>query len=294
MPSLRGVIAAIPTPIDGTGSPDHGRLVRFASRMLDGGCDGLNILGTTGEATSFSVDQRLGVMQSIAKSDLPLDRLMVGTGAASLDDATRLTKAAAELGFAGALLLPPFYYKAVPEEGVFRFVSAIIDALKERPLDIYLYNFPALSGVAYTEALTERLVTAFPQRVRGLKDSSGNLDYARAVASLSNEFSVFPSSESVLLEARAGVFAGCISATANLNAALCARAFHHGDELALEKAVAIRQLFDGRPLIPGVKALVGYLEGDEGFTRPLPPLIACNAQERATLIKAFESITGGE
>ena len=117
--TLSGVIAAVATPIDESGAPDLKRAVKLARYLLDNGCDGLNVLGTTGEATSFSLDERKGVMDAYKANGLPLHRLMVGTGAAAVSDAVALTRHAAELGFGGALVLPPFYYKGVPDDGLF-------------------------------------------------------------------------------------------------------------------------------------------------------------------------------
>ena len=160
--------------------------------------------------------------------------MMVGTGAAALADAIALTRHAAELGFAGALVLPPFYYKGVPDDGLFAFSTALVEATADRPVPIYLYHFPANSGMPWPIALIRRLRDAFASRIVGLKDSSGDMAYAREAAALDPSFAVFPSTEAVLLEARAGAFAGCISATANLNADLCARAWRNGDQAALE------------------------------------------------------------
>src|SRR5579884_977032 len=243
---LSGVFAAIATPVQENGAPDLQRAVKLARFLLDNGCDGLNVLGTTGEATSFSVAERVAVMQTYKDGGLPLDRLMVGTGAAAVSDAIALTKAAEDLGFGGALVLPPFYYKGAPDDGLVAYVEAVVRATH---LPIYLYNYPAMSGLAWHVALIERLLKLFPSRIVGLKDSSGDMAYARSAAALATGFAVFPSTEAALLEARGGQFAGCISATANLNADLCARAWRNGDAAALEAAVAIRKLFEGKPLV---------------------------------------------
>src|SRR5215510_12815119 len=141
--TLSGVIAAIATPIDHDGAPDLKRAVKLARYLLDNGCDGLNVLGTTGEATSFSLAERKAVMDTYKANGLPLDRLMVGTGAAAVSDAVALTRHAAELGFAGALVLPPFYYKGVPDEGLHAYVAAIVAATSDHPIPLYLYYFPA-------------------------------------------------------------------------------------------------------------------------------------------------------
>ena len=132
-----------------------------------------------------------------------------------------LTRHAAELGFAGALVLPPFYYKGVPDDGLVAYVETIVQATAAKPIPIYLYHFPQQSGLPWHVALVRRLLDRFGERIVGLKDSSGDMAYAREAAAISTSFAVFPSTEAVLLEARAGAFAGCISATANLNADLC-------------------------------------------------------------------------
>jgi len=270
--ALRGVIAAIATPVDPNDEPDLARATKLARHLLDNGCDGLNVLGTTGEATSFSLAQRQKVMSAYAQADLPLDRMMVGTGAAAVADAVALTRHAAALGFAGALVLPPFYYKGVPDDGLAAYIATLIEATAAQPIPLYLYHFPAQSGLPWHPRLVRRLLDAFGARVVGLKDSSGDMAYAREVAAISPAFSVFPSTEAVLVEARAGAFAGCISATANLNADLCQRAWSRGDAAALDTAVAIRKLFDGRPLVPGVKALLAHIHGDPAWSKVLPPL----------------------
>lgn len=289
---LRGVIAAIATPIDEAGAPDVARFARLARRLLDEGCDGLAILGTTGEATSFSTAQRLALMRAVAESGLPMQRLLVGTGAAAIDDAVTLGRAAGQLGFAAMLLLPPFYYKGVSEEGIYRYVAQVVSATATAPVPICLYNFPALSGVSYDLALIERLLASFPERIQGLKDSSGDVDYARAAAALSGRFSVLPGNEAVLFAAERGAFPGCISATANISAPFCARGFHDGDDEAARAAVAIRKLLEGRPPIPGIKSVIAHVEGDDGFARTLPPLVAWPADARAELIAGYESLRG--
>jgi 4-hydroxy-tetrahydrodipicolinate synthase len=288
--TLNGVIAAVATAVDEKGEPDCARSTALARFLLGNGCDGLNVLGTTGEATSFSLDQRRRVMNAYAESGLPLDRMMVGTGAAALADAIALTKHAAERGFAGALLLPPFYYKGVHDDGLFAYIEAISSATAARPIPIYLYHFPAQSGLHWHVALIRRLLDAFGERIVGLKDSSGDMAYAREAASIASRFKVFPSTEAALPEARSGPFAGCISATANLNPDLCARAYRSSDAGALAEAVAIRKLFDGKPLVPGIKALLAHIHGEPQWARVEPPLSAFPAADRAAVIAGYEAV----
>jgi len=286
--ALRGVIAAIATPVDANGEPDIGRATKLARFLLDNGCDCLNVLGTTGEATSFSLAQRQRVMTAYRDAGLPLDRLMVGTGAAAVADAVALSRHAAELGFAGALVLPPFYYKGVPDDGLAAYIDTLVAATAAKPIPIYLYHFPAQSGLPWHPKLVRRLLDAFGQRLVGLKDSSGDMAYAREVAAISPSFKVFPSTEAVLLEARGGAFAGCISATANLNADLCQRAWSRGDAAALDTAVTIRKLFDGRALVSGVKALLAHIHGDAALARVMPPLAAFSAADTAAVTAGYD------
>jgi 4-hydroxy-tetrahydrodipicolinate synthase len=287
---LGGVIAAVATACDGAGEPDCARSIALARFLLDNGCDGLNVLGTTGEATSYGQAQRQAVMNAYRAAGLPLDRMMVGTGAAAIADAVALTRHAAELGFGGALVLPPFYYKDVSDDGLASYAMAIIEATADCPIPLYLYHYPQLSGVPWRKKLIRLLLTAHGSRVAGLKDSSGDMAYAREVAAIDPNFRVFPSTEAVLLEARGGAFAGCISASANINSDLCARAYHSGDAAALEAAMAIRKLFDGRAFVPGVKALLAHIHDDVAWTQVMPPLSAFAAADRAAVVAGYDQV----
>jgi 4-hydroxy-tetrahydrodipicolinate synthase len=288
--TLSGVIAAIATPIDEKLAPDVPRAMKLARWLLDNGCDGLNVLGSTGEATSFSVEERKAVMSAYKSNGLPMDRLMVGTGAASIADAIALTRHAAELGFAGALVLPPFYYKGVPDDGLVAYIGALVEATAAQKLPIYLYHYPQLSGIPWHVELIKRLRQTFPGRIVGLKDSSGDMAYARSVAAIAKDFATFPSTEACLLDARKGEFAGCISATANCNADLCQRAWKDGDAAAHDAAVAIRKLFEGRPLVPGVKTLLGHIHNDAAIARVRPPFAAVSAADRTAIIGGYDAI----
>lgn len=291
-PRLSGVIAALPTPVTDAGEPDLARFVTLGRFLLANGCDALNVCGTTGEATSMSFAQRKAVMEAAA-GNLPRERLMVGTGAAAVADAVALTRLAAELGFAGALLIPPFYYKGVPDAGVIAYIDAVAAATAAKPIALYLYHFPALSGVPYTPELVVELRRRLPDRIKGLKDSSGDMPYARSVAALGKDFDVFPSNEATLHEAREGVFAGCISATATLNSAFCGRAWHGGDAEALATAFAIRKLVSDGPLIPRIKAVVADMLRDPAYARPLPPMVGLTAQDAAELVAQVRQLARG-
>lgn len=278
---LRGVIAAAATPLRPDFMPDLERLAMHCRALLGDGCDGINLLGTTGEATAFSVEQRLGVMRGIVDAGLPVARFMVGTGVCALEDTVRLTRAACELGFAGALVLPPFYYPDISATGLVAYVNELVARVGDERLALYLYHIPQNTGVPWPVEVVAELKAKHPRAVVGLKDSAGDLAYARAVARTVADFDVFPSSEAALGHASADGFAGCISATTNLTARHAQAAWSgQGTEAgraAVKKAAELRALVAGHPLIAAVKASLARRYDDETWVRvalPLQPLAA--------------------
>ena len=277
----RGVIAATATPVDAAFVPDLPRLLAHCRALLEGGCDAVNLLGTTGEATAFGVEQRIAVMGAVAEAGLPLARFMVGTGVCALEDTVRLTRAACELGYAGALVLPPFYYPDVPADGLVAYVDALIRRVDHPKLAIYLYHIPQNTQVAWPIEVVARLRERHGATLAGLKDSAGDPAYARAVVDAVPDFDVFPSSEAALGNAAADGFAGCISATANVTApfaqaAWSARGTPTG-AAAVKKAAEMRALVAQHPLIAGVKAALAAQYRDDAWAHvclPLQPLTA--------------------
>jgi 4-hydroxy-tetrahydrodipicolinate synthase len=288
----RGILAAIPTALDPRGEPDVDRCLRLARELLDQGCDGLNVLGTTGEATSLSVAQRERVMRAYAASGLPRSRLVVGTGAAAVADAVHLTSTAARLGYAAVLLLPPFYYRPLTDDGLAAYVDAVVRATTAWPIPVLLYHYPQLTGTTWSVGLIERLIEDHGRRIAGMKDSSGTVEHARAVAGVAPWLRVYPSNEATLPESRSGTFAGIISATASLNADLCARALASGDPGALDAAVRVRRIFEGHALVPGVKAVVAHRLRDPAWARVAPPLATLPEAERRELGEAYDAVRG--
>ena len=279
---LRGVIAAVPTPITAEGEPDIGRFLHHARWALANGCDALNVLGTTGEANSLSADQRKAVMYAAA-AELDASRLMVGTGTPDLATTIALTKYAYDVGFAAALVLPPYYYKGVSDDGLFVWFERLILATRDAPALVYLYNFPQLTGVPFSFELARRLKAAFPERIAGAKDSSGNLSYTSRLAGIVG-FDVFPSSETAISKADADGYAGCISATVSVTAPLVAQlwAAPHNSVLAA-RVVETRSAIAAHPLIPAVKCLVARIHEDPAFERVLPPHLPLTEAQKAAL-----------
>ncbi|MES2099830.1 MAG: dihydrodipicolinate synthase family protein [Pseudomonadota bacterium] len=290
-PRLRGVIAATATPLHPDFTPDLPRLARHCRALLDDGCDAINLLGTTGEATAFSVAQRLAVMRSIGEAGLPLDRFMVGTGVCALEDTVTLTHAAAELGFAGALVLPPFFYPDVPAEGLIAHIDEIVRRAAHPKLAIYLYHIPQNTGVPWPLDVVSELRRKYPTVLVGLKDSAGDLAYARAVAREIPGFDVFPSSEASLVTANADGFAGCISATTNLTAPYAQAAWSaQGTEAgaaAVRKAGELRGLIAKYPLVASVKSALATTWCDAAWSRVALPLRPLSAAQAAALAEAL-------
>lgn len=291
---IAGVCAAAVTPLDLFDAPDAAATVVHCRRLFALGCDAINLLGTTGEAMSFSVAQRLSVMEAVATSGLPLAACIVGTGASALADSVVLTRAAADLGFAGALVMPPFYFKDNTDDGLMRFFTRLLDSV-DRPAPVYLYHFPYLSGVSFSPALVGRLCAAFPGRIAGLKDSSGVAGYAESIVAAA-PLAVFPSSETTLGTGRARGFAGCISATVNISAPLAAAVWHGAandpDRAARdqEQLTAIRTAVAAYPLVPALRSVLAAFSGDPAWRRMMPPLQALRGADETALAARLESV----
>jgi len=286
----RGVLAPVLTPFQADLSPDPRRLARQCRWLLAHGCSALAPFGTTSEANSLSVDERVSVLDAILEDGVPADRLITGTGACSLTDAVRLTAQAVRRGCAGVLMLPPFYYKVVSEDGFFRFFAEVIERVGDARLKIYLYHFPPVAHVGFSPKLVERLLRAYPRIVVGMKDSSGDFGNTKTMldAFAGAGFDVFVGSERFLLAGMREGGAGCISATANVNAAAIDRlyqAWRSPEAEGLQAEVdAVRGAVEKVPLIPGLKAIVAHHAADPGWLNLRPPLVDLPPEQRAALL----------
>ena len=274
---LRGVIAASATPVHDDYTPDIERLLPHLRHLLDTGCDAINLLGTTGEANSFGLQQRLCIMTAVRDAGLPMDRFMVGTGVCSLDETVALTQAAADLGFAGALVLPPFFYPGIEPAALVAYFNALVGRIKPGAMRLYLYHIPQNTGVPWPVDVVAQLAREHDGMLCGIKDSSGDLAYSRAVVAAAPKLAVFPSSEATLWEADKDGFAGCISATTNLTAADSQFAWTHqgtaAGKQAVERATAARGVLAKEALVSSVKAALGVLHKDAQWSRTCLPLL---------------------
>lgn len=271
MTPLGGVFAAVLTPFDERLEPDLPKAITYYRELLAGGCDGLNILGTTGEAMSLSTGQRRALMEALAHSGLPLERMIVGTGASALADARPLTRAAFDCGFAAALVMPPFYYRDAGEDGVLRFFDALFEKVAPAPRSVLLYNFPRMSGITFSPALVSRLLATYPDVIAGVKDSSNDLVLQDELRRLDSTLRIFPGTEGSLLTVKGRGMAGCISGSVCLWPQLASRAWKERDATAASEVTALRLALPS-PLIAAVRERVAQQRGDKGWLRSIPPL----------------------
>ncbi|MEJ6394621.1 dihydrodipicolinate synthase family protein [Gymnodinialimonas sp. 2305UL16-5] len=286
---MQGVIAAVPTPVNTGGMPIRALFEEHCDWALTHGCDGLNILGSTGEANSLDSGARREVMKWAAAS-CPRERLMVGTGTPALAETIALTEAADDLGYSVALVLPPYYYAPISDAGLVAWYMALNAGLGARSIQIFFYNFPQMTGLTIPVSVIADLAKAAPGRFTGIKDSSGDLDYCRRIVRLGMGLHVFPSSETVLPHAKADGFAGCISASVNITAPLCAKVWAGPTAASVPEEIARqRAALAGANLIPGVKHMVAHRTGDEAWRRTLPPFLPLPAATADALEQAMSA-----
>jgi 4-hydroxy-tetrahydrodipicolinate synthase len=289
-----GVLAAVLTPMDGGLTPDHRAFAAHCHRLLAGGCHGLSVFGTTGEANSLSVDERLAALEALVESDVPVETLLPGTGSCALTDTVRLSRAALEAGAPGALVLPPFYYKGVGDEGVFRFFAEVVERVGDDRLRLYLYHIPQMTGVDLGLPLISRLIDAYPGVIVGTKDSSGDSERIMTLCREFPDFSVLAGTETLLLETLRSGGAGCISATVNVTSRL-ARRVHDAHasgkddeaEALQERLTQVRGSIEAYPVIPALKQLMARSTGDRNWRNIRPPLSELDEKSAEDLLSSL-------
>ncbi|HEY6327449.1 MAG TPA: dihydrodipicolinate synthase family protein [Candidatus Cybelea sp.] len=285
---IGGIWSAVLTPVGSDFAPDVSAAVPYYSELLRLGCDGINLLGTTGEAMSFSAEQRIEFMEAVASSGMAMERTMVGTGAASAADAARLTRCAFACGFAAALVMPPFFFRDASDDGIVRFFDALFSRTNPPRSSVMLYNFPKMSGIAFHAELVDRLVREFPDVIAGMKDSSNDARLQAEILSRNPGLAVLPGSEADLLAAKSRGAAGCISGSVALWPELAHEVFATGGEAAGAMLARARAALDGVRFIPAVRYVTARLRGDPLWERPLPPLLPLDAPQRRALDLALE------
>lgn len=288
---IRGVLAPVLTPFDRDLSPDPKRFVAF-SRVLTQLGIGLVPFGTTSEGNSLSTEEKSVLLDALAAGGIDLSRVMPSTGTCSITDTVRLTAHATKLGCGGVLMLPPFYYKGVTDEGLFRAYSSVIERVGEGRLRVYLYHFPRQSGVPLSLPLIERLIKTYPGTVVGIKDSSGEFANMEAMRKAFPGFDVFTGSEAVGLKLMRLGGAGIISANANVNGAAMVeliKRWREPDAETLQEALtAFRVAIQDFPVIATLKALVARATGDQAWRITRPPLVDLTIEAEDAMVKRLE------
>lgn len=285
--NFSGVIAPILTPFTRDGSPDPDRYVDHARWLLANGCSALAPFGTTSEATSLGLEERMELLEQLIDAGIEPSLLLVGTGMCSVTDAAVLTRHAVDSGCGGVLMLPPFYYKNPSDDGVFAYYARVIDEVADEHLRIYLYHYPQLSAVPLSLALIGRLISSYPTTVIGLKDSSGDEKNLHSALSAYPQLEVFPGTEKLMLTGLRAGAAGVISASANLACAQLHglfRSWQAPDASQLQQAIGeMRTTLDGYPAIPALKALLAQYRNDPEWATVRPPLVELDSADAVGL-----------
>jgi 4-hydroxy-tetrahydrodipicolinate synthase len=291
-----GVLVPALTPFTPAGEPDAGRFVAFCRWLLDEGADGLAIFGTTSEANSMSAVERMALLDRLVSAGIPASRLMPGAGACSITEAATLIKHAVGHGCGGVLMLPPFYYKGMTDQGVYDFIAAVIDRVGSAALKMYLYHIPPQTMIPFGVELVGRLIKAYPGTVVGLKDSSGDWNNTKALldAYASSGFGIFPGSEVFLLDGLRNGGVGCITASGNVNVPGIRKVYENwktpqADQLQADITL-VRMTIQKYPMVPALKHIVAHFHGDPDWAVVRPPMERLSDAQAAALLADLAKI----
>ena len=292
---ITGVLSPVVTPFKADLSPDKDRFVRQCRWLLSQNV-GLAVFGTNSEANSLSVEEKAELLDGLIAAGIDPTRMMPGVGHCAITDSVRLAAHAVKLGCAGVLMLPPFYYKGVSDEGLYRAFSEVIERVGDSRLRVYLYNIPPVSQVPITRNVVERLLQRYPGVVAGMKDSSGDWNNTKMFldAFAKSGFDVFPGAETFLLQGMRNGAVGCISATANTNPRAIAGLYsswrNPAADVQQQELDRIRAIFSSYPMIPALKAAIAHYGGDSGWAVVRPPLVELTAGQSRSLIADLDRV----
>ena len=285
-----GLSCAITTPMREGGGVDLPRLVKHARHVLSQGCDSVTLFGTTGEGAALGLPARTAMMGALIGAGIdPARQIYAGIAAASMHEAVEQAGLALDAGAKGLLVSPPFYFKGVSDEGLYVWFSQFFEKLGASARNVVVYHIPSVTAVDISVGLVERLKKAFPGIVTGVKDSSGSYANTEALLKAHGELAILVGDERLLARAvRAGA-QGSICGVANLVPGLLRPMVYEGTESPVVNALVDEVC--SYPVLPAVKALVGHLHGDKGYSAMRPPLEALDEATRKRLFAAFDSIS---
>jgi 4-hydroxy-tetrahydrodipicolinate synthase len=289
---LRGIFAPTLTPVRADLSPDVDRWIAFSKQLLADGCHGLCPFGTTSEANSFGISERMEMLEQLVDSGVAAAQLMPGTGTSAIPDTVLLTSHAVKLGCGGVMVLPPFYYKGVSDDGIFKAMAEVIERVGDTRLRVYLYHIPPVAQVGFSLSLIERLIKAYPQTVVGIKDSSGDWNNLQALLTNFPGFGIFTGSERYLLDTLRMGGAGSINAVANLIAPLERRLYNNWQTAQapeLQEAVSqMRPVFKDVQPIPALKQMVAHVYQDPNWLNLRPPFVNLTEEQAQAVLTALD------
>ncbi|MDH3658944.1 MAG: dihydrodipicolinate synthase family protein [Alphaproteobacteria bacterium] len=292
---LNGVWCPALMPVDDKLEPDVPKYIDHCRWVLEEGCHGLVMFGTTGEANSFSVEERIQALDAAIDAGLPPERMMVGTGCAALSDTVRLTRHAIDRSALGILMLPPFYYKGASDEALAASFDRVIEGVGTEDFRLVLYHIPGVSGVAITPALVDLVAERHPETLAGIKDSTGDWDHSKMLIERFSDLAVFPGAENLVAAGLEVGGAGCISAGCNVNASAI-RALYDaalaGEDVTERHAEVerLRLILQRYALIPAMKQMIADAKGDPGWTRLRPPLMPLSEVNAKALMADLQSL----
>lgn len=296
--SIRGVFCAAATPVTATGDVDTARFITHAKTLLADGCNGVALLGSTGEANSFSTLERMALLDAAIAAGIAPTQLLPGTGLCAIPETVELTRHALSAGVTSVVMLPPFYYKNVSEEGVFSAYARIFDSIADDRLRVILYHIPQMSAVPISHSLIERLLKSFPETVVGIKDSAGDFANMEAMLKAFPGFSVLAGADPLMKTLLEAGGHGCITATSNLVGKQLATVFAHFAnserkakvDAAQAYIVAVRNISNRFAQIPAIKAMVAHRYGDDAWTNVRPPLLKLTAEQRTDVVREMDRL----
>ena len=293
--SLRAptVWAASLTPLTASLAIDSANLAVHVKWLLAIGCDGVALMGTTGEANSLTVRERQDALGSVLQSGVDPDRIMFGAGCCAYPDSVELTRFALDAGVRRILLLPPFYYKSITDEGLYLTFRRIIDEVGSTELRVYLYHFPQMSAVPLSHGLIGRLIDSYPRVMAGMKDSGGSWKHMELTVRTFPEFEVFAGTERYLLDMIGVGGAGCITATANLTCPLAAQVIRTQSPAVQAHLTRVRTAIERWPMIPALKALQAHRTGADAWSYIRPPHAPLTAADAEACIGDLEAAATG-
>jgi 4-hydroxy-tetrahydrodipicolinate synthase len=291
---MEGVFAAALTPQTDKLAVDHEALLEHCNWLIGNGCDGICLFGTTGEAASFTLAERIAALDAVVGGGFPPERLLVGTGCCAVPDTVTLTKHAVDIGAGGVLVLPPFYYKNISDAAILDAHKRVIEGMGGSRFKFYLYHYPYMSGVSLGSDVISELAGAYAGTVVGIKDSSGDFENMKMIRGSFPHLKTFPGTESLLLDSLRIGAAGCISATINVTSQLAAEIYKRpadGEADGLQKNLtAVRETFDRFPLIEALKHMMAEHTGREQWRNARPPIGRLEREDGQRLEKELTSL----